>query len=209
MQSAGMPAFAHMNQAAAAEGERRFVLYGVSWEQYETLLAMLGSPGLRMTYLAGALELMRPSRLHEEHKKIIARLIETYALERGIPLNGYGSTTFRRRVKERGVEPGECYMVGEAPASDDTSTPPHFALEVVITSSDLDKFSVYAGLEVPELWFWNGKHFTLHALQDDGYVPIKASRFLPGLDLDLVASLVDERDQTAAVRAFVERLRRG
>jgi len=202
-----VPAISHLSPAATHDGERRFVLYGVSWEQYEAVLEMFDSPGLRITYLGGALELMRASRLHEEHKKIIARLIEAYAAERGIPLNAYGSTTLRLRAKERGVEPDECYMVGEAPAADDNITPPHFALEVVITSSDLDKLSVYAGLEVPELWFWDGKRFSLHALQGDSYVPAQASRFLPDLDLELVASFVQERDQTAAVRAFVQRVR--
>jgi hypothetical protein len=30
------------------------------------------------------------------------------ALERDVPLNGYGSTTFRKRAKERGIDPDEC-----------------------------------------------------------------------------------------------------
>jgi Uma2 family endonuclease len=188
-------------------GERRFVINGVSWEQYEKLRELLDSPGIRMTYLEGALELTSPSRLHEQHKKLIARLVEAYALERGIDLNGYGSTTFRRMAKERGAEPDECYMVGVAAAAEDNVTPPHIALEVVITHSDINKLSVYAGLEVRELWFWDGRQFSLHELEGDHYVTIERSRFLPELDFELVRSFIDAENQTAAVRAYLERLR--
>ena len=188
-------------------GERRFVINGVNWEQYEKLRELLDSPGIRMTYLEGALELMSPSRLHEQHKTLIARLVEAYAVERGIELNGYGSTMFRRMARERGAEPDECYMVGVAPPAEDNVTPPHIALEVVITHSDINKLSVYAGLEVLELWFWDGRRFSLHALEDGHYVIIERSRFLPELDFDLVRSFINAENQTAAVRAYLERLR--
>jgi len=191
-----------------ASAEQRFVIHGVSWEQYETIREVLDQPGLRMTYLEGALELMSPGRQHEDSKKTIARLVEAYALERGIPLNGYGSTTFRRRAKERGVEPDECYMVGVSVDSDDQTTPPHIALEVAITSGGVDKLAVYSGLEVPEVWFWDGQRFRLYRLEGGSYVSTFASVYLPDLDLNLVASFVGAKDQTAAVRAYLELLRK-
>jgi Uma2 family endonuclease len=77
--------------ADLAPGEQRFTLHGITWEQYETLREATDHiPGLRMTYLEGVLELMSPSRDHEEIKKCLARLLEISALERGLPLNGYG-----------------------------------------------------------------------------------------------------------------------
>jgi hypothetical protein len=82
------------------------------------------------------------------------------------------------------------------------------ALEVVITRSGLDKLSVYAGLEVPELWLWDGERFSLHALQGGAYVTTACSHFLPDLDFELLGRYVQERDQSAAVRAFVDELRR-
>jgi Uma2 family endonuclease len=48
---------------------------------------------------------MRPSRLHEEAKVILARLLEAWAVERRIDLRGFGSTTFRREARQRGLEP--------------------------------------------------------------------------------------------------------
>jgi Uma2 family endonuclease len=184
-------------------------VHGVSWERYEAMRELLDTPSVRMTYLEGTLELMSPLRLHEHSKKLIARLVEAYAFERGLPLQGYGSTTFRKRAKERGAEPDECYMLGTAPPLDDNRTPPHIALEVVITHSDIDKLSVYSGLQVPELWLWDGERFTLHGLEGDEYVALSRSRFLPDLDLELLARYVNQPDQAAAVRAFIEQGRRG
>ena len=191
----------------APPAEQRFILNGVSWEQYEQLRELLDQPGLRMTYLEGVLELMTPSRLHEDDKKMLARLLEAYALERGIALNGYGSTTFRRRAEERGAEPDECYMVGVSVDREDNVTPPHIALEVAITSGGIDKLAVYRGLGVSEVWFWNGQQFRLYALEAGGYAEIERSRWLPDLDLAQLASFVGARDQTAAVREYLRRLR--
>jgi Uma2 family endonuclease len=51
--------------ADLARGEQRFTFHSITWEQYETLReATDHSPGLRMTYLEGVLELMSPSRDH-------------------------------------------------------------------------------------------------------------------------------------------------
>ncbi|MEZ2239509.1 hypothetical protein [Microcoleus sp.] len=47
--------------------EQRVVLEGVSWQQYELLLATFGDdfPALRLSYLEGMLEIMSTSPLHE------------------------------------------------------------------------------------------------------------------------------------------------
>lgn len=67
-------------------GERRVLLHGVSWRDYVIVREALDSPGVRMTYLEGALEIMSPSREHELAKKFVARLVETYAFSMRIPL---------------------------------------------------------------------------------------------------------------------------
>ncbi|WP_228057082.1 hypothetical protein [Tychonema sp. LEGE 07203] len=83
--------------------EQRIILYDISWEQYEQLSDMFVDEFPRMTYLEGTLEIvMTTSPEQERLKKIIARLIEIYAVERLINLNGYGSATFRREVVRRG-----------------------------------------------------------------------------------------------------------
>jgi Uma2 family endonuclease len=184
------------------QGEQRFVIHGVSWKDYMVLRETLDIPGLRMTYLEGVLELMTPLPEHENRKKTIARLLECYALERDVVLYGYGSATFRKAAKERGAEPDESWVVGHA-----LQDVPDIALEVVLTSGGLDKLSIYEGLGVREVWFWEEEDFHLHVLGDGGYHSVQRSTLLPDLDFDALARFVRLGDQHAAVRAYREWLR--
>jgi Uma2 family endonuclease len=182
--------------------EQRLTLYGVSWQQYETLRSTLDDyPGLRMTYLEGILEIMAPSPEHETSKTLIGRLIERYADEMEINLNGLGSTTFRKEAKARGLEPDECYCLGEV------KDIPDFAIEVVLTSGGVDKLAVYQGLEVPEVWFWKSGKFTLYNLRQQGYEEVTKSQFLPELDLSLLARYVKPSNQSQAVKEFIQSVR--
>src|ERR1700733_1023361 len=120
-------------EPASAETDQRILLRGVPWSTYVVLRDSIESASVRMTYLEGWLEIMSPSRGHEVGKKQIARLLELFCLERDIPLFGYGSTTFRKEEKERGLEPDECYSRGmDKPI-------PDVALEVVATRGALAK----------------------------------------------------------------------
>src|SRR5688572_24511213 len=128
-------------------GDQRVILNGVSWDEYDKLRELFDErPGVRMTYLKGALEIMVPSPEHERRKKIIARLIEAYADLFEIDLNGFGNATYRKRAKERGLEPDECYVLGEA-----EKEVPDIAIEIVL-SHGIDKLEVYRGLGVAEVW---------------------------------------------------------
>jgi Uma2 family endonuclease len=177
--------------------ESRLILYGVSWQEYEILGATLGNrPNLRMNYLEGTLEIMAPSREHETIKTIIARLLEAYAEEKDIALNGYGSTTFKKQAKQRGLEPDECYCVGEM------REVPDIALEVVVSSGGIDKLPIYEGLGVPEVWFWQDSKFSLYRLSAPGYIATDHSEFLPGLDFIMLPEYIDVNNQTRAVKAY-------
>jgi Uma2 family endonuclease len=191
-------------QDPRAEG--RVVLYGVSWQQYEAILAALGdNAGARLAYYRGALEIMSPSAWHELTKKNIARLLEVYAMEMDLELVGYGSTTFRKKAKERGVEPDECYVM-EPPRGEPVTA--DLAIEVVLSSWKIDKLAVYAGLGVRELWLVKSDHLEIHVLRKNSYRRAKRSRLLPDLDIGMLLRFVYRPDQTAAAREFQALLRR-
>jgi Uma2 family endonuclease len=145
-------------------GEQRVLLSGVPWETYVALRDAVDTPGVRMTYIEGLLEIMTPLPAHELAKTMIARLIEMFAIERDVPLQGYGSTTFRSTAKARGLEPDECYCVDHL-----LKDVPDIALEVVLTSGGIEKLPVYEGLGVNEVWFWEQDAFHLYALRAGGY----------------------------------------
>ncbi len=141
-----------------------------------------------MTYLEGTLELMSPSRLHEEVKRIIGLLAQVWAIEREVDLRGFGSTTFRREAKRGGLEPDECFTLGKL----EDGSVPDIAIEVTITSGLLDKMAVYARLGVPEVWEWRegAGGLVVHRLVGATYEPRDRSEVLPALDLAQLAAFV-------------------
>ena len=182
--------------------DQRVFLHNVSWAQYQRLLDLRGEePGPRMTYLEGELELMSPSQDHESIKKLIARLLEAYALAKGIELNGYGSMTMKSRPRERGAEPDECYAIGAAKKHAD------IAIEVIWTHGGLDKLAVYKGLKVREVWLYRKGNLEVYTLRRGAYIRIAGSEVLPKLDLAQLVRHVGEANQTAAVRRYLKALR--
>jgi Uma2 family endonuclease len=183
---------------AAEPREQRMLLHGITWKEYVILRELLDSPGLRMTYARGALELMSPSPEHELWKKNIARFVELFAHLRGIALHGYGSTTFKKEAKERGAEPDECYLIGKKLADF-----PEIVLEVIHSKPLVDKLDVYAAMGVPEVWVFEEGAFRLWALGADGkYEPMAASARLVGLDFAMLARYVVRDDTPQALREF-------
>jgi Uma2 family endonuclease len=183
------------------------VLHGVPWWTYVALRDALDDQGgLKMTYLEGTLELMSPSTLHEDAKTIIARLVETWAMERDVDLRGFGGATFRREARERGLEPDECYKLG--PLADEGV--PDIAIEVIVTSSLVDKMAVYAGLGVPEVWTWRvGGPLVIHRLAGSTYEARERSEILPGLDLaELSRHIRPGENQTRLAKDYQAALRR-
>ena len=188
--------------------EQRLIINGVTWEQYSTLVNIYTDeyPSLHMTYLNGVLEIMSTSNEHERLIKIFARLLEMYFVERQIDLNGYGQTTFRQELAQRGLEPDECYCFGEL------KEVPDIAIEIVISSGGIDKLEVYQGLEIPEVWFWYAKkqQWKIYRLRKDfnelKYELISRSEFLPELDFDLLSQFANETNQTKAVIAYRDAL---
>lgn len=183
------------------EGESRVLLSDVPWSTYVVLRDTIDSPGLKLTYLEGLLEIMSPSRAREMSKKQIARLLELFCLERDIPLFGYGSTTFRKEEKQRGLEPDECYCRGA------DREVPDVALEVIVSTPLLDKLEVYRGLGVREVWLFRGAAFELVTLKHDQYEPIERSQVFPEVDLPTLARFALLEDQHAALKAFRDELR--
>ena len=193
--------------AAPAVGrteDQRVTLTDVSWADFELILRVRGDrAGVRMTYLNGVLELTSPSIDHEGIKTVIARLLETYALERDIPLNGFGSWTLKRAVRARGLEPDECYAVGAGRPSR-----PDLAIEVVWTSGGIDKLEVYRGLEVGEVWIWREGAIEVYVLSGERYERRARSALFPELDLAELARHVDPENQTEGIQRYRDLLRR-
>jgi Uma2 family endonuclease len=88
--------------------------------------------------------------------------------------------------------------------------PPDLVIEVDITSSSLDKFSIYAELGVPELWRHDGREFGIYLLGGQGYRKSERSAVFPWLPASRVARGLAEAPASglrAEARAFREWVR--
>ena len=185
-------------------------LHDVSFRAYEAVLAMRGERSVpRITYSKGVLELMTPSRFHERDKTRFARLLEAWAEETGVQLEGIGSWTLKSSSEEGGAESDECYTVGRVVSDDeDDDDRPDIAIEVIWTSGGLDKLEIYRTLGVREVWFYERGSLRFLALRGESYEECPRSPLLPDADPDLFLSCMAEPSQVAAVRALRASLRK-
>jgi Uma2 family endonuclease len=191
--------------------EERRVIANVSWSQYEALLTRMGdSLAYRINYLDGVLEIVAPSRRHESGKTRIGTLLEIYFLETDTEYFPTGSTTFRNVDKRVGTEPDESYCIGT------DKTFPDLAIEVVVTSGDMNRLERFQRLGVQEVWFWQNNCFLLYHLREEnleqwtqtfGYETIDQSELLPNLDMNLLSDCVQNPNPLAAAKAFRQGIR--
>jgi Uma2 family endonuclease len=196
---------------------RHFIFEDVSWEYYTRTMEELDRSGqhARVTYDRGRMEVMTVGRRHEMIKKAIGRLLEAYADESDIGIEGVGNVTCRRLDLVRGLEPDECYYVTSVyQGTDDlldleNNPPPDLAIEVEVSRSMGKRRSVYAEIGVPELWRFDGQRVTVMELAGDAYAPVERSRFFPALDMIEFSEFVLRtiKDQRTGVREYRKLLR--
>jgi len=188
-----------------AESDQVVVVRGISWEHYVALNdAIEAGKGPRVAYLDGELELMTTSFRHEVTKKMLARLVEAFADETGLALNGFGHATQRNEAARVAAEPDEQYFLGKRGASAD------LAIEVVYTSGGIDKLEVFRRLGVREVWFWINQRLWVFVLVDGAYQERVESQVLAGIDLrhlERIVTNTEDEEQTEAIRAYRASLR--
>jgi Uma2 family endonuclease len=103
-----------------------------------------------------------------------------------LEIRSLGSRTCDREDLARGLEPDQCYYIQhEAQVRGITQIdlthfpPPDLAVEVDITSSSLNRFSIYGDLKVPEVWRYDGRSLTIYNLQAGAYQECDRSLALP------------------------------
>ncbi|MBL1199993.1 MAG: Uma2 family endonuclease [Nostoc sp. ZfuVER08] len=180
--------------------EQRTVLYNISWETFEALLQETGEDrGSRFAYDCGTLEIMTPLFEHENPKIQFDRFIVVLAEELGIEIISAGSTTLKRRIAKKGIEPDTCYYIqneaairGKQKLNLETDSPPDLAIEIDITSSSVNKFDIYAALGVNELWRYNGQDLKFYQLVERLYVECKFSIAFPLVSVSEISRFIEQ-----------------
>lgn len=193
-------------------GAQFVLLDRVNWKAYEALAESWAGLPRRVTYDRGRLEIMSPLPIHERIKALVGLLIKAYLVERGLGFHLGGSMTFKLPDKQRGLEPDECYWVqnaarmrGRDEYDPETDPPPDLAVDVDITSSSLPRMSIYADLQVPEVWRYKDDALTIHLLKGGEYRPSDVGLALPALTGGAITRFLALRNEgdAAVVAAFL------
>ncbi|MGB5972479.1 MAG: Uma2 family endonuclease [Nodosilinea sp.] len=133
----------------------------------------------------------------------------------GLPT--YGLTTWRRKAKQAGIEPDNCFYFqnealvrGKLEFDLDRDPPPDLVLEVDLTSKSLDRFPIYARLGVPEIWCYDSGVLTIYLLEGDSYGVSEQSQVFPTLDIRALPQLLESQRSAGrlalrrSVRAWVK-----
>lgn len=179
--------------------EQRVLLEGVSWEIFEGLVRASQDRGApRFTYDRGQLEIMSPSAEHERLKETATLLINVAAEELRINVEAFGSTTFRRLDVGRGFEADSCFYIqglarvkGKTEIDLHVDPPPDLVIEIDITTSSLDKLSIFASLGVREVWRYQDARMRIFQLAQGALVEREESAALPGLTAESVTRFLN------------------
>jgi Uma2 family endonuclease len=195
--------------------EQRTVLNQVSWQTFINLLDDLGDNRvIRLYYDQGVLEIMTPLGEHENNNRFIDDLVRAIADELNLNLKKMGSLTLKREELLKGAEPDSCYYLENEPLvrhkqniNLESDPPPDLVLEIDITSSSLDKQTIYAAFEIPELWRYNGQELEVFVLDKttQSYQKSIQSLHFPWLPLEVIPQYIRQslRDgETATLKSF-------
>jgi Uma2 family endonuclease len=199
--------------ATSTTAEQRTVLRNISWETFATLLKETGEDrGSRFAYDCGILEIMTPLFEHENPKIQFDRFIFALVEEIEIEIKSAGSTTLKRQVANRGIEPDNCYYIQNEPAVRgrqeldlETNPPPDLVIEIDITSSSINKFGIYSALGVPELWRYNGRDLKFYQLMEGQYVECEFSIAFPIVSVNEMSGFIEQSKsvgEIALLKAF-------
>jgi Uma2 family endonuclease len=195
------------------QSPNRVLLRNISWQTYQDLLKDLEEqPGIRLTYDRGLLEIMAPSPPHENYKKVLGRFVETLTEELNIEIKSLGSLTCKREDLARGLEPDQCYYIqNEAVVRTldeidfNQAPPPDLVIEIDITSSSINRLSLYAALGVPEVWRYDGRAMTIYQLEGEMYQVCDRSPTIPFLAPTEIIQFLELRKtmgETSMIRSF-------
>jgi Uma2 family endonuclease len=206
-----------VNPTWQAQPASTIVMPGVSWPTYKTLMDEVGeNRAWRVAYDRGILEIRMPLEEHEEPKGLLESFIEAIADELGIEVRKLGALTLSREDLARAVEPDSCfYIQNEALVRgrkinlpDDPA--PDLVIESDVTSSSVNKQTLYADLGVPELWRYTKDTLFVYAQVEGGYELREQSLAFPFLPIAEVADFITQSrtiGQRSAVRLSRQRIR--
>lgn len=180
--------------------DQRIIQSGRTWQQFKLIQeGFANSPGIKLFYYNGTVEILMPGREHEMFSAVIALLLGIFFVEKDIEFEPTGSMD-QEKEGEAFIQADQSYCIG-------ASKPiPDLSIEVIFTSGGINKLARYKALGVPEVWFWEDGVFSIYRLRTEGYQRILSSEIpeLTQLDLNLLTRcvLMAQTSRLEAAKAF-------
>lgn len=191
------------------------VIYGVSWEMYESLLEKYwGENSPRLTYDSGVLKVDMPnSDRHEEDSRNLAAIFTQIAIELEIDFRRFGSMTLKKKTIRKGFEPDACFYVqslekieGKSNIGIENKIPPDLVIEVNRTSSSIPRMPIFAAFGVKEVWRFDSKTVKFYTLEKGVYLETEKSIALPILSSEKTTDFLQESREMKST-AWVKKIR--
>ena len=188
------------------------ILNNIRWETYQYLVQdSEEQPNKRLTYDRGILEIMTPLPEHEVYKKLIDRFVLVMVEEMNKEMRSLGSCTWSRQDLKQGLEPDECYYInheeavrGKLNIDLNFDPPPDLAIEIDISSSSLNRMSIYEALGVAEVWRFDGQFLSIYQLVDGIYQMSDKSGVFPFIKGEDIMRFLQQLEggEMALIKAF-------
>ena len=188
------------------------ILNNIRWETYQYLVQdSEEQPNKRLTYDRGILEIMTPLPEHEVYKKLIDRFVLVMVEEMNKEMRSLGSCTWSCQDLKQGLEPDECYYInheeavrGKLNIDLNFDPPPDLAIEIDITSSSLNRMSIYEALGVAEVWRFDGQFLSIYQLVDGIYQMSDKSGVFPFIKGEDIRRFLQQLEggEMALIKAF-------
>jgi Uma2 family endonuclease len=180
------------------------IFHNVSWQEYEQLLdELIDRSGVRLSYDEGTLEIMTISTEHDFYGEMLQNLVRLLSLRLKFKFRSFGHATMKMSKARKGKEPDGCFfikscdLIGPRKRLDfENDPPPDIAVEIDLSTKSTSKLPIYRGLQVPEVWIYNGSVLTIHRLGDQGYKSVDRSVELPVLTSQLLTSFLNDAEET-------------
>lgn len=188
----------------SAIAEQRILLHHISWQTFKQLLHESGEERhARFAYYQGTLEIMSPIFRHENINHFLDELVRIMTDEMNLGMRNAGSMTMIREELKSGAEPDSSYYIQNEPlvrAKQDIDLeagdpPPDLVIEIDISTNSLDKLPIYASLNVPELWRFDGTTLQFLMLQtpEHYFRLVDCSPTFPWFSSDKLIEVLDQR----------------
>jgi Uma2 family endonuclease len=188
-----------MTQTLTKSADQYLIKQAVTWEQFKALQSAFAEiGGVRLNYCEGVLEIVGLGRLHEKICVLLTLLLGQYFVLKRIAFVATGAYTQELTGKAE-FQADLSYNFGTEKEISD------LCIEIVVTSGSVKKLRKYQLKGVPEVWFWQDGKISIYRLQDEEYVLLAASEWLPDLDIAHLEQCLLMESQLDAMLDFQER----